>query len=70
MDKPTIHKIMKAENEPSITSSICCVPFYYSSNSQYIIEGNNIDELAYWTKTIYENNTSYSYAISKDTKLF
>ena len=70
VDKPIIHKIMKAENEPTITASICCVPTYYTSNSEYIIQGKIIDELGYWTKTIYENNTSYSYAITKDYRLF
>ena len=51
----------KPDKENKAIPSVIVNPF--SSQSQYILVGKIINEKGYWTKTSYEENNIYSYAI-------
>ena len=68
IDEPTIFNLMKFTDKPDINTP-SKPPYkigYYCSNSDYIINGQNINEKGYWTKTV--QNINLIYAIDENCR--
>ena len=66
IDEPLKYKLMKYTKEPDykLPSKPPHKLGYFSSNSDYIIKGQSINEKGYWTKIIYK--IKFAYAIDKN----
>ena len=65
IDEDTIFNLMNYANKPNKASKVIpsVIVNHYSSQSFKIYDGKIINENGYWTKTSYEEDTSYAYTI-------